>query len=516
MAELDNFRMSAFAKIQDLESLAEIVAGFKTQHRKILHCHGVFDLLHVGHIRYFEAARKMGDILIVTVTPDRFVNKGPNRPAFAENLRAESIAALSCVDYVAINKWPTAVETIRLLKPDLYVKGSEYKNAEADITGGISLEKIAVREAGGHLAFTDEITFSSSQLINNHLSVHTPEVRRYLDGFTKRHQIQDVLKYLNGAQGMRVLIVGETIVDEYQYCQTMGKSGKEPILAAKLQKCEKFAGGVLAVANHVGTVTEKIKLVSFLGKRSSHEEFIEEKLNPVVERHFLRLDEGPTIVKRRFVESYPFQKLFEVYEMHGDEYRPGESQALCEKLKEVLPLVDVVIVTDYGHGMIGPEAVELLCREAPFLAINTQVNAGNRGFNTVSKYSRADFICVSEQEIRLEVRNRLESLKDIVVKISKAMSCDNFLITRGERGSLVYNAKEGFFEIPAFRSHTVDRVGAGDAVFGITSLCVAQNAPMEMVGFIGNVVGAQAVGTVCNRESIDKVQLLKSLTHMLK
>ncbi|MDQ3000915.1 MAG: PfkB family carbohydrate kinase [Fibrobacterota bacterium] len=499
-----------------MDSLPAIISGLKAKGRKLVHCHGVFDLLHVGHIRYFEAAKKMGDILVVTVTPDRFVNKGPGRPAFAEHLRAEGISSLSCVDYVSINKWPTAVEAIRLLKPDLYVKGSEYKNPEADVSGGIVLEKKAVREAGGELAFTDEITFSSSELINHNLPIHSPQIRKYLDGFSKRHKVQDVLRYLNGAQSMRVLIVGETIVDEYQYCQTMGKSGKEPILAAKLQKCEKFAGGVLAVANHVGTVTEKIKLVSFLGQRSSHEEFIEEKLNPAVERHFLRLEEGPTIVKRRFVESYPFQKLFEVYEMHGDEYRPGESKALCDKLKEVLPLVDVVIVTDYGHGMIGPEAVELLCREAPFLAINTQVNAGNRGYNTVSKYSRADFICVSEQEIRLEVRNRLESLNDIVEKISKSMACDNILITRGEKGSLGFNSRDGFFEIPAFRSNTVDRVGAGDAVFGLTSLCVAQNAPMEMVGYIGNVVGAQAVGTVCNRDSIDKVQLLKSITHMLK
>lgn len=499
-----------------MASLPAIVSGLKVKGLKVVHCHGVFDLLHIGHIRYFEAARKMGDVLIVTVTPDRFVNKGPNRPAFAEHLRAEGIASLSCVDYVAINKWPTAVDTIHLLKPNLYVKGSEYKDATTDLTGGIVLEEKAVREVGGKLAFTEEITFSSSELINHNLHVHTPQVRTYLDEFSKRHSIQDVVKYLNGAQSLRVLIVGETIVDEYQYCQTMGKSGKEPILAAKLQKCERFAGGVLAVANHVGTLTDKIKLVSFLGQRGSHEAFIEEKLNPAVERHFLRLEEGPTIVKRRFVESYPFQKLFEVYEMSGDEYRPGESLALCEKLREVLPLVDVVIVTDYGHGMIGPDAVELLCREAPFLAINTQVNAGNRGFNTVSKYSRADYICISEQEIRLEVRNRLESLGDIMEKISKSMACDNMLITRGERGSLVYNSRDGFFDVPAFRSHTVDRVGAGDAVFGLTALCVAQKAPMEMVGYIGNVTGAQAVGTVGNRESIDKVQLVKSITHMLK
>src|SRR5882762_3471869 len=110
-------------KIKRVDELATTIAALHTDGKKVVHCHGVFDLLHIGHIKHLEAARKLGDLLVVTLTPDRHVNKGPHRPAFPERLRAEALASLACVDYVAINQWPTAVETIELLKPSLFVKG---------------------------------------------------------------------------------------------------------------------------------------------------------------------------------------------------------------------------------------------------------------------------------------------------------------------------------------------------------------------------------------------------------
>ena len=116
-------------KIKTLTELAAILERERSAGKSIVNCHGVIDLLHVGHIRHLEAARKLGDVLVVTVTPDRWVNKGPHRPAFTEQLRAEALASLECVDYVALNEWPTAVETIRLLRPDFYVKGKEIGRA---------------------------------------------------------------------------------------------------------------------------------------------------------------------------------------------------------------------------------------------------------------------------------------------------------------------------------------------------------------------------------------------------
>jgi rfaE bifunctional protein nucleotidyltransferase chain/domain len=508
-------KTSARDKISDLGDLAAYISERQAKGERVVHCHGVFDLLHIGHIRHLEGAKRFGDVLVVTLTPDIYVNKGPDRPVFHELLRAEAVAALGFVDYVAINKWPTAVETIELLRPNFYVKGSEYGESDKDHTGGIILEENAVRAAGGDLVFTDDITFSSSNLINLHMSTFPKEVSDYLAGFSKRHTIDEVLTYLNGARNLKVLVVGEAIIDDYQYCQTIGKSGKEPILAARYIKHETFAGGILAVANHVASFSDRVGLLTFLGKHDSHESFICDKLDPNIEKNFLYLENSPTIVKRRFVETYPFQKLFEVYVMNGDD-DGVQSEDLCERLEKMLPAFDVVVVTDFGHGMLGPDAVEVLCSKSRFLAVNTQINADNHGFNTVSKYRRADYVCVSESEIRLEVRNKKRGLQSIVLEVAERLSCDRMMITRGGLGALCYSKAEGFFSLPALTNRVVDRVGAGDAVLSVTSLCVAQNAPMEVVGVVGNAVGAQAVITVGNQRRVERVPLVRFLQSALK
>ena len=154
-------------KIHDLDDLTVIVEDLKTESKTVVHCHGCFDLMHPGHIKYFQAAKRMGDILIVTVTPDEYVDKGPNRPVFNQQLRVESIAALECVDFVSVNKWKTAENTLRRLKPDIYVKGQEFENLE-DKTGKLQKEFRVMDEIGAEMRFTHDIVFSSTALLNEH------------------------------------------------------------------------------------------------------------------------------------------------------------------------------------------------------------------------------------------------------------------------------------------------------------------------------------------------------------
>jgi rfaE bifunctional protein nucleotidyltransferase chain/domain len=154
-------------KIFDLDKLAEELSDLKSKGKKIVYCHGCFDMMHPGHIKYFQASKKMGDILVVTVTPDQYVDKGPGRPVFDQYLRTESIAALECVDYVAVNRWPTAENTLRLLVPDYYVKGQEFEKFQ-DKTGKIQKEVDVVKEIGGEMRFTHEIVFSSTKILNRY------------------------------------------------------------------------------------------------------------------------------------------------------------------------------------------------------------------------------------------------------------------------------------------------------------------------------------------------------------
>ncbi len=505
-----------YGKIVIVEELTDILEYHRSDNKKIVHCHGVFDLLHIGHIRHFEQARQMGDILVVTITSDQYVDKGPHRPAFTETLRAEAIASLNCVDYVAVNDSPTAEATLRLLRPHVFVKGSEFKNLDSDMTGKIAKEEHVVREIGAKLAFTEDIVFSSTNLINRYLSNLPKEIDQYLELFRQRYHLKDILNLLEGISKLNVFVIGDAIIDEYQYCDVIGKSSKDPALAMKYQSYDRFAGGVLAVANHVANFVNSVKLVTVLGEHDSYENFIRSQLNPNVEPVFFYQPNAPSITKRRFIDSLSFNKLFEVYIMDDSGLPPSQNLQVCRYLKKHLRRSDLVISSDFGHGAISSDMRKILINEAPFLAVNTQANAGNRGFNTISLYSNANYACIAEHELQLETRSRCNDLRPIMLDIVKKFEYSKFSVTRGRSGCAVCSKENDFVQVPAFASRVIDSVGAGDSFLSTTSLATFQDAPVEIIGFLGNVVGALAVEIIGNKKAVDKLAVRKYLTSLLK
>jgi rfaE bifunctional protein kinase chain/domain/rfaE bifunctional protein nucleotidyltransferase chain/domain len=508
--------MNRNPKIQELESLACHLEGLKKQGKRIVHSHGVFDLLHLGHIRHFEEAKRMGDILVVTITPDEYVNKGPNRPAFPHDVRAEVIASLGMVDFVAVNRWPMSVETIKLLKPDVYVKGQDYKIAEKDVTGGIVPEAEAIRSVGGEIRFTDDITFSSSNILNRHMSSLAPEVNEFLEQFRFLHSSGELIEEIETLRSLKVLVIGEAILDEYVYCNALGKSSKEPIIAMQYLSREMYAGGALAIANHVADFCDQVQLITYIGGDNPQENFIRERLKRNIRPTLIVKSNSPTIVKRRYVEKYLVTKLLEVYEMNDLPLTEAEDRVLCAQLEKALSDADVVIAADFGHGLISPRAIELLSTRSRFLAVNTQINAGNLGYHAISRYQRADYVCIHEGEIRLDQRSRTGDLDKLIQELSRRMHCPTVMCTRGKIGTSLYREGAGVSCCPAFALRVVDRIGAGDAVLALTSLCAARNLPADVIGFVGNLAGAQSVAFVGNSASIGRISLLKSIESLLK
>lgn len=503
------------AKIHALEDLVPLLDQHRAEGRRIVHCHGVFDLLHIGHVRHFEQARKLGDVLVVTLTPDRFVNKGIGRPAFTESLRAEFLASLGCIDYVAINRWPTAVDTIRLLRPHVFAKGSEFKNLQ-DTIGHVSQEGDAIREIGGEIAFTEDIVYSSSALINQYMSQYPDHVREYLGEFAGRYSAEDVLTPLRAAENLNVLVVGEAIIDEYAYCEAIGKSGKEPVLATRYLGADRFGGGALACANHTASFVNRVDVLTMIGADGDEEEFIRGVLKPNVGPLFVEKPNSPTIVKKRYVERYLSQKMFEVYRMNDEALGAQADADLCDRLRSLLPNYDLVIVADYGHGMMTPNAIQTLCTHAKFLAVNTQSNAGNHGFNMISKYPRADYVCLAQREVALETRSQRLTSDAMVRHVAEKLHCPRVMMTQGSGGTLYFNAPETIHRVPALATKVVDRVGAGDAVLCATALCAAMGASPEIVPFLGNVVGAEAVTILGNQRSIERIPMYRHVECLLK
>ncbi|MHB9023843.1 MAG: PfkB family carbohydrate kinase [Armatimonadota bacterium] len=371
---------------------------------------------------------------------------------------------------------------------------------------------IVGENAGGGTPLNhDHSALDIASVISRSALLLPPAVHDYLDDYLARYSARDTMACLEQARSQRVLLIGEAIIDEYVYCTAIGKSSKEPTLAVKYLSTERFAGGILAAGNHVANFCDTVGLVTCLGQDGTRQAYVKEKLHPQISANLLVRRDSPTIVKRRYIDQYFFTKLFEVYEMDDGVMNPADDETLCATLEEVVPQYDVVIVIDYGHGMLGPRAVETICRNARFLAVNAQSNAANRGYHTISKYPRMDFLCVAEGEMRLEARSMYGDIHELVREVAGRLSCDRVITTRGTNGCLCYSPDGGVLEVPSFAQQVVDRIGAGDAFLSIAALCVAQGAPLEMAGVIGNAVGALAVSTVCNSVPIQR----ESLQHFL-
>ena len=503
-------------KIKTLDELETMCRALRAEGKQIVHCHGVFDLMHPGHVRHFEAARAEGDILIVTVTPDRFVNKGPGRPVFNERLRSETVAALGSVAFVAITESPSAEDVIRRLRPSVYVKGSDYADAKDDLTGKIADERRAVEQVGGRIHFTTEIAFSSSNLLNLHFDVYPEAAQGFLRDFRQRHSADEVISLLKDLQRLRILMVGETIIDEYHYVEALQKAPKELLVTTRFVREEHFAGGILACANHAAGFCRQVDIVTVLGQRDSREAFIRRQLKPnVAPRFFYREDTG-TIVKRRFVERAFLNKMFEVSFLDEGDLPLSVTRAVEEHLARILPEYDLVIVADYGHGFLNRDLIRMLASESRFLAVNVQTNSANLGYNLITKYPRADYVCIDEPEVRLAAHDNRSKLEEIVGRLAKDLSSRRVAITRGHNGCISYADPDGFFQVPVLSREIVDRIGAGDAYLSVTAPCAAVGYHPEVVGFIGNAVGALAVRIVGNRTAVEPVPLFKFINALMQ
>ncbi|KKL56722.1 hypothetical protein LCGC14_2242560 [marine sediment metagenome] len=233
----------------------------------------------ISNIRHFKEAKKKGDKLVVSITSDKFVNKGPGRPAFNEKLRLESIAALSSVDYVVMNNAKDAINAIRTIKPDYYVKGKEYNDAKKDITGKIIEEAKEVKTNGGQIYFTDDIVFSSSSLINKYVEPISEKAKNFIQKLKTKYSIEQIVEKIEELSSLKVLIIGDAIIDEYQYVDLLGQSAKGQHLVANCRDSERFLGGSLIIANHISEFCDNVTLFTNLGKNCKHLDFINKNLN---------------------------------------------------------------------------------------------------------------------------------------------------------------------------------------------------------------------------------------------
>ncbi len=500
------------------KEFATIKAKLKEENKKIVLCHGVFDLVHPGHIIHFEEAKRLGDILIVSITAAEYVRKGPGRPYFDDEMRLKFLSAIACIDYVMLSEGYTVDDIIETVEPDLYVKGAEYAKAEDDITGKIQEETDLVRRHGGDIAYTTGRVFSSTKLINHALPALTEEVKDFAEHFHQKYSMEDMKKFVENMELPRVLVIGDVIIDEYIYCVVQGLMSKDMGYSTRYRYSEQYLGGSLAVARHLASFNDNVTLMSVIGIEETVHSRILDELSDKMRVDMTYSDVFETIVKKRYVSLN--EKREEVDKIFATNNLPTpmhiDDDALNRfkiKLKEKIGQYDVVILCDFGHGLIDREIMEIIQENAKFLAVNCQTNSSNHGKNLITKYKRADVFALDQKELGLAFSDYQQDEQESLIKLSEYFNSPGWL-TQGAQGAISVEDKQ-LKPCPAFTLKVKDTIGAGDAFFCLASLAVAAGAPMEVGTFIGNIAGALASNIVGNRESVEKVNLLKYANTLL-
>lgn len=495
-------------------------AVFKTEVKPRLHkdgktialCHGVFDLVHPGHIIHLEQAKKMADILVVSITAAQYVRKGPGRPYFDDQMRMKVLAALECVDYVMLSEGYTVDDIVECIEPDIYVKGEEYARAEDDLTGKIEEEKALVESHGGKIGYTTGQVFSSTKLINTAMSGLSEEVRAYMLDFKTRYHMAKIREYAEKASKLKVLVVGDVIIDKYSYCDVQGMMSKDMGYSAKLFYTEEYLGGAVAIARHLSTFADTVTLMSVVGKEEKIQNLLLNKLTDGVQLDMVYSSWRPTIIKHRYLtrneKREEYKKIFAVNNI--PENLSYEEKVLTDfknRLKNTITKYDAVFVCDFGHGLIDRETMELIQEKAKFLVLNCQTNSSNKGLNIITKYTRADVFSLDQQELKLAFpENSMDEEKGLK-RLSEYLGCKGWL-TRGSKGAWGID-KEKIWECPAFTLQVKDTIGAGDAFFSVAGIFAAAGAPVEVGTVMGNIGGALGANIVGNKEAVEKVNVLK-------
>lgn len=498
--------------ISKQEFKTEVRQKLKSEGKTIALCHGVFDLVHPGHVVHLEQAREMADVLVVSITAAKYVRKGPGRPYFDDETRMKFLSALECVDYVLLSEGYTVDDIIESVEPDIYVKGEEYAKAEDDITGKITEEKALVEKHGGKIQYTTGQTYSSTKLINTAMSGLPEEVRHYVEDFKTRYSMKDIRDFAEKANSLKVLVVGDVIIDKYTYCTVQGLMTKDMGYSARIQHSEEYFGGSIAIARHLSSFSSNVTLLSVMGNEEEIRLRLFEELADSIRLNLLYSTKFPTIIKHRYLtrnaKREEYRKVLAVNNIPAKmSYEKEVRENFMARLSEKLKVSDVVFLCDFGHGLIDAETIDLIQKNAKYLVLNCQTNSSNKGLNSIRKYNRADVFTLDQQELQLAIPEHADNEELGLKELSEHLQGNGWL-TRGSFGA--WGIDNGIIkECPAFTLTVKDTVGAGDAFFSVAGLFAAAGAPVEVGTFMGNIGGALGANIIGNKEPIEKVNVLK-------
>jgi len=492
----------------------------KVNKSKIVLCHGVFDLLHIGHINYFEAAKKNGNILVVSITSNEFVNKGPGRPAFNIQQRLNCVSALEIVDYVYVSENETAIDIIKQLQPNFYCKGLDYYDKPNDLNLKKEINQLKKNKRKGIFKIVDTKLFSSSKVINKFdLNNFDNECSDYLKKLSKKFGKIKINEDLKKISKLNILVLGEIIIDEYILTEMVGVSGKEPMNVLKIKDKIKFLGGTGYIANLLSNFSDNVNLLSYFKAPTENKKFLKDSLSKKINFIPVKTNINSIAHKIRYVDSYKNTKILGVYSIDENKRKNVSESDYLKKLDKYLKNSDLIICADFGHGEISEKIKNKILLYKSKLFVNSQLNAFSRGYHSILNYKSLNSISVNETELRQELKDRYSNVENLVKKLKKKLNFKNLIITQGKNGGILFtNSKNKITKstYPAFNKNPIDTIGAGDTFFSIVSVFLAGKINPEISSLYASFAASYSSNFLGNKEYFNKYLLAKFINHIFK
>lgn len=505
------------AKILPLEEMARISQAARNRGQKRVLCHGKFEVMHPGHTRHLEWASRQGEILFVTIAEDThdWSSKVPIET------RLENVAALSMVSYVAKVPSLDATTSISALEPDMLVRGVEFRTFRRVFT---EREKAALGRYGGQLLFSSGAAAFATASAEDKENPGRGAGQASLLSLIERHdlKITHLEEILTAFSQLEIAVVGDSIVDEYIFCEALGMSAEDPVIVVRPRRTERFVGGAAIVAEHAQSLGARAHFYSVVGSDATSELVREHAARSGVQYHLFTDPSRPTTVKQRFLANQ--KKLLRVSYLEeraiSEELGEGIIAAVEEKIRDL----DLIILSDFSYGVNSPQVREAICGLARKhgVKVTADVQCSSQ-IATVARYKQVDLITPTEREARMSLLDMDSGLTDIGLRLLEQTGNRDLIIKLGENGLMILHGlwdgevlRDAQTEyLTSFADEVRDPMGAGDALLAGTSLALAAGADIFEAAILGNVAAAVEVLRVGN-VPVNRLQLESKLTALLE
>lgn len=460
------------------------------KHKIIGLCHGVFDLVHYGHILHFEKSKSKVNWLVVSVTQDKNVNKGPRRPYYNVNERVKFLKSLKFIDEVIISDSASAINSLKKVKPNLYFKGVEYKDQKVKLNL-FEEEKKFCKKNKIKILYTKDKTYSSSNLINSFFEFN-PELKKNIQKIKKKYSFEKITNIIKKSQKNKITIFGDPIIDKFKYVSTIGTSSKAPSIAVINKNTEVYKGGSVAVAEMLSHLGYDVELVMFDSSKNILKKKISKKIKVI---NCFKINSFPEI-ERVVDDGRNYVKLLQSYNIDDIYITKKQENSVIKILNGYKSSNNFFLVIDFGFNFLNKRIINHMDKIKISYSLNCHLNSLNLTSNHYSKYRNFNFITFNKREFEINFR-KFNSLDEKFRHAQKVIK-KPFAVTLGKKGSIFFNKKKKYF-FPAIHDNVIDPVGCGDAFFSIASVIYKTTKDPLISNFLANVYAALHGTIICNK-----------------